>query len=107
MEGAFNLVLQRERPADAAAKAAWPDYAGVYELGPQVTLTISQAEGRLRWRLDPVEQAGDPAEGVLHPRSATRYFCAEYDLYATFVRNEHGRVSHLQTNDGPLAPKRI
>jgi hypothetical protein len=105
-QGKFDIVLQKEQPADAAAMAAWPEYAGVYEVAPQVTLTIEPASGQLRWRLDPIEQPGDPATGVLHMRAANRYFCAEYDLMNTFVRDEHGQVTHILCSDGSLLKKR-
>ena len=102
--GKFDIVMRREQPADAAAVAAWPDFAGTYEVTPKVTLKIAVAGDHLQWKLSEPDEPGEPLDGRLYPRAANRFFCPEYDLTSTFVR-EDGRVTHMLVNDKQLAKK--
>src|ERR1051326_3487310 len=80
MMGKFDFVLAPERPADAAARAGWPDFTGTYEVAPAVTLKVTLEGEQLRWRLSSPETPGDVLSGVFYPRAADRFFCPEYDL---------------------------
>lgn len=103
--GSFDIGLEPERPADDAAVKQYPDYAGKYELAPGLFLTFA-AEGRqLRWTLSAPENPGDPLTGVLLARSANRFYCPEYDGTVTFVRDDHGKVTHFLQDDRDLVRK--
>jgi protocatechuate 3,4-dioxygenase beta subunit len=104
-QAVFDVTLDPEKPADDVALAAYASYVGVYELSPEVRLTITRAERHLKWMLSPVEQPGDPESGLLYARSGTRFFCPEYDLTTEFVKNETGEVTHMLVRNRNLAKK--
>jgi catechol 1,2-dioxygenase len=104
-EGSLDIALERERAVSAADAAVFPDYAGDYEVAPGVIVSISAAANRLRWHLSAAEDDGDALDGELVARSRTRFRIPEYDMGVTFVRDEHGTVTHTLTDDGHLAKK--
>jgi len=99
--GVFDLVLQPERRASVPD----PAFAGAYEVAPGVTLKIAIDGTELRWILSAPETPGEPLIGVLKPRDNGRYFSPEYDLTATFVKDDAGQVTHLLVNDSRIARK--
>ena len=100
--GAEDLLVGLD-PADDAA--VYPDYTGDYEVAPGMIVSVSAAGNRLRWHLSAAEEDGDPLDGDLVARSRARFRIPEYDMGVTFVRDEHGNVTHTLNDDGHLAKK--
>jgi len=105
LAGTFDIALERERPVSAQDLRIYRDYIGDYEVAPGVIVTNSVVKRRLHWHLSAGQEQGDPLEGELLPRSRTRFFVPEYDMEVTFVRDEHGKVTHTLTTHGNLARK--
>ena len=103
--GTFHIALQREQAPGRNAHAAYHDYRGDYEVAPGVILSVSTLGKRLHWRLNQGESDGDALDGYFVPRAQNRFFVPEYDLEATFVRNEHGEVQHVLDSRGVLMKK--
>lgn len=105
LAGTFHVALQRERPAGKDVASAYRDYTGTNDIGPGVTIAVSARGKRLRWHLSRGESEGDALDGEFVPRAQARFFVPEYDLEATFVRNEHGQVDHVLDSRGSLMKK--
>jgi protocatechuate 3,4-dioxygenase beta subunit len=105
LAGVFDVALERERPVSTQDLRIYRDYIGAYEVAPGVIVTIGVVKRRLHWHLTKGEEPGDPLEGELLERSRTRFFLPEYDQQVTFVRDEHGKVTHTLNDHGDLARK--
>ena len=77
-----------ERPAVEIDPAVYDDYAGDYQVGPDV-VTVFRDGDRL-W----ARQPGQPRVELL-PESETRFFVPARDAYVTFERDEAGEVSQF------------
>ena len=65
------------------------DYVGVYELAPEVQITVSLRQGRLEARV-----TGQPSAPI-YPETESDYFYKVVDAQITFVRDGEGRVVEL------------
>jgi catechol 1,2-dioxygenase len=104
-KGVFDIALECERPVSAETAKVYPDYAGDYEVAPGVSVSIRAAGNKLHWHLSAPENPGDALDGEMSPRSQSTFFVAEYDLGLTFVRDEHGKVTHALNSHGDLNKK--
>lgn len=77
-----------ERSAVEIDPAVYDDYAGDYQVGPDV-MTIFRDGDRL-W----ARQSGQPRVELL-PESETRFFVRARDAYVTFERDEAGEVNRF------------
>lgn len=105
LEGVFDIALERERAVSSQDLRSYRDYIGEYEISPGVTVSIDVHGRRLHWHLSAAKDEGDAADGELLPRSRSRFFLPEYDMHVTFVRNEHGKVTHTLNDRGDLSRK--
>ena len=105
LAGTFDIALERERPVSTQDLRVYRDYIGDYQVAPGVVVSVGVVKRRLHWRLSAAEEAGDPLEGEMLERSRTRFFVPEYDMQVTFVRDEHGKVTHTLNDHGDLARK--
>ena len=103
--GVFDVSLERERPPQADAAKVYPEFAGVYQLGPDATVTVRASGTKLFWKVHVPHEDGEALEGEYMPRAQSRFFVPEYDFEVTFVRNEHGVVDHTLDSKGRLAKK--
>lgn len=103
--GEFSIALPPEAPVTAAMAAGWTAYAGSYDLWLGQKLLVAVADRQLRWKLTRPENPGEPAGGVLYPRSEGVFFCPEYDYPIAFVKDEHGKVLHALLHDKQIARK--
>ncbi|HEX6832667.1 MAG TPA: hypothetical protein VF132_03955, partial [Rudaea sp.] len=79
--------------------------AGVYQIAVGVELTVVAKGRHLHWRLNRPEDEGDAREGEFAPRTQLRFFVPEYDIEASFVRDEHRKVDHILDSRGILMKK--
>jgi CubicO group peptidase (beta-lactamase class C family) len=84
---------ESERPAVEVDSAIYDDYAGDYQIGPEV-VTVFRDGDRL-WAQGP---NGPRLELV--PESETRFFVPAQDVYVTFERNEAGEVDRFIASEG-------
>ena len=105
LAGTFDIALERERPVSTQDLRAWRDYVGDYEVAPGVIVSVHVVRRRLHWHLSAAEEHGDAVDGELLARSRTRFFIPEYDLHVSFVRDEHGKVTHTLDDRGSLNRK--
>jgi catechol 1,2-dioxygenase len=105
LEGTLDVALEREQSPSAADVDHYADFLGSYQIAAGVTVTISQDARHLHWHLSAAEDDGDALDGVLIARGAARFFIPEYDMTVTFVRDEHGKVSHALNSHGDLMKK--
>ena len=89
----------------ATPPSLYKEFAGTYQIAPGVQLAVIAKGRRLYWHLNPAENEGDATEGEFATRTQNRFFVPEYDIEATFVRNEHGVVDHVLDSRGILAKK--
>lgn len=101
----FDIALERERAVSTQDLRAWRDYIGDYEVAPGVFVSIHVVKRRLHWHLSAAEEPGDAVDGELLARSRTRFFIPEYDVHVSFVRDEHGKVTHTLDDRGTLSRK--
>lgn len=80
------LRYYEDPPAGRADPAAYPEYAGTYELAPGVALQISTNNGRL------LQQRGAGAAVELIPETAGIFFRRGVEGRILFRRAEDGRV---------------
>lgn len=73
----------------ALSPSALPAYLGVYELTPDITLTVTAREGTL------IGQTTFGGPRRLLPESATDFFVEGVDAGITFVRDPNGAVTAL------------
>jgi|GEM_PF-945837 len=104
--GVFDVSLERERPPQADAAKVYPEFAGVYEMSADATITVRASRNKLFWQARVPHEDGEVLEGEFMPRAQSRFFVPEYDLEVTFVRNEHGVVDHTLDSKGRLARKK-
>ena len=67
-------------------------YAGQYDIGPNVTLTVTTVRGQL------FVQATKQPKVQLHPESKTRFFVTEAEVQMTFFPDDKGEVSEVVVN---------
>jgi hypothetical protein len=80
---------EEARRVAAVHAAVLDEYAGVYRVGPDLTLGITRDGGRL------LVSWGGQATLSLLPRTETEFFFQLVDASVTFVRHDDGTVSHL------------
>jgi len=103
--GRFDIALQRETPPDRNATSLYRQFAGVYQIAPGVQITVVAKGRHLYWHLNQGENQGDALDGEFVPRTQMRFFVPEYDIDATFVRDEHGAIDHVLDSRGILMKK--
>jgi CubicO group peptidase (beta-lactamase class C family) len=101
---------ESEPPAVEVDPAIYDDYAGDYQIGPEV-VTVFRDGDRL-WARGP-----DEPRLELVPESETRFFVPARDLYVTFERDEAGEVNRFIASQGdeeleaqriePFAPEEV
>lgn len=87
--------VPQERAVAQVDASVYADYVGEYEMGPNETLSVSSAEGRLF-----LQPAGQTRE-ELFPESETTYFpTASPDLRISFIRDPDGIVTGMAVHQG-------
>jgi CubicO group peptidase (beta-lactamase class C family) len=76
-------------------------YAGEYELGPNLVMTITRDGDRILGQL-----TGQPRFEI-YPASETKFFLRVVEAEVTFVKDEKGAVSHLILHQGGKDQKGI
>lgn len=82
----------RSREAIALDDAVLDRYAGTYQLGPDLPVTIAKGDGVLVVTV--------PGQGTFtfYPETATTFFMREADVQITFVEDDQGAVVELLVN---------
>jgi hypothetical protein len=86
--------LPTPRPAGAIDPSSYERYAGVYELAPGFSLTITRAGTRL------MAQATGQPQFELFPESPTIFFAKEVEVKVEFVMGTDGKASSLVLHQG-------
>ena len=89
-----ELVPRNERNAISLDPAILREYAGVYEIAPEVMLTITLEGDRLLTQV-----AGQP-EVEIFPESKTPFFLKIADVRVIFEKNEKGEVFQAVVRQG-------
>lgn len=89
-----TVVLKSERPAVSVAADVLQTYAGVYEVAPGFTLTVTVEAGQLV-----VQGSGQP-KLPLAAVSQTRFYASVVDADIAFFKDGSGKVSHLVLYQG-------
>ncbi|MBP2161319.1 MULTISPECIES: serine hydrolase [Asticcacaulis] len=89
-----TVVLKSERPAVSVAADVLQTYAGVYEVAPGFTLTVTVEAGQLV-----VQGSGQP-KLPLAAVSQTRFYASAVDADIAFFKDGSGKVSHLVLYQG-------
>lgn len=84
-----SIPLKKVRKEVAVDLPVLQSYAGVYEITPQFSLTVSVEGGQL------MAQATNQPRFNLHPESATKFFLKVVDAQVEFIKNEQGVVDKL------------
>lgn len=105
LKGIFDIALEREHPVSAAAFRSYADYVGDYQIAEGVIVTVSLSGHGLHWHLSAGADPHDALDGEFLPRSQNRFFISEYDDSISFVRDEHGHVTHALPGRGGLYKK--
>ena len=105
-KGAYDIGLERERPVSRETVKTFPLYVGEYLLPGDRVLRITLEGDKLLWHLPHDLEPGEPTDGELIFLSGTRFRVPEHDVTGSFVRDEHGRVTHI-LNDGGMMFKKI
>ncbi|MBC8028009.1 MAG: serine hydrolase [Steroidobacteraceae bacterium] len=92
----LSAIVFGENPAAPVVKRAvqidasvYDEYVGVYQLAPNVTITISKDGDQLA-----VQATGQPRD-IAIPESPTTFYSRLSPIRLSFVRDEAGRVSRL------------
>ncbi len=84
-----SIPLKKVRKEVAVDLPVLQSYAGVYEITPQFSLTVSVEGGQL------MAQATNQPRFNLHPESPTKFFLKVVDAQVEFIKNEQGVVDKL------------
>ena len=79
---------------DPGIASSYGEYVGNYQIKPGFVLAITQEDGLLYCQI-----AGQP-KLRLYPESVRRFFLREVDANITFVKDDNGRVTKLDLNQG-------
>ncbi len=90
----ISKPLPQERPAAAPDQASYDRYAGVYELAPGFSLTITREGARIM-----AQGTGQP-KFELFPESPTTFTAKEVELKIEFVLGGDGEASSLFLHQG-------
>jgi len=100
MDAALTISLgekftpPNERKAISLDSAILRQYVGVYEITPEVMLTITLEDGRL------LTQAGGQPKTEIFPQSETTFFLKVADVRMIFDKNDKGEVFQLIIRQG-------
>lgn len=97
----INVVPPKSRDVVEVAPAVLESYAGVYQMKPQFSLTVTVEGGKL------MVQATGQAKFQVYAESETRFFYKVVDAQISFVRDENGKVDHLILHQGGMNQKAV